>query len=61
MTEEKTFSPFSHPAGVNTHLVLEDDREVKGIVQEYTSDAVLIKCEDELVQVHPHEIKEVIE
>lgn len=59
--EEKTFSPATHPAGVNTHLKLEDDKEIKGIVYEFTSDSVFIQTEDELLQIHPHEIKEVIE
>lgn len=59
--KEITFNPDSHPAGINTCLKLTDGKEVKGIVFEYTGDAVFIKTEDKLERVHPHEIEEVIE
>ncbi len=49
-------SPLTHPAGTAVLLKTIDNMEIKGKVETYTSDAVLIKTEKSLVRLHPHEI-----
>ena len=42
--------------GESVYIKTIDNLEVEGVIEAYTSDAVLIKTKNTLVKLHPHEI-----
>lgn len=49
-------SPETHPVGLDVVLKTIDNLEIKGKIEAYTSDAILIKTDKTIVRMHPHEI-----
>lgn len=42
--------------GERVHVKTIDNLEIKGTIEAYTSDALLIKADQTTVRLHPHEI-----
>ena len=49
-------SPETHPVGLEVVLMTIDNLEIKGKIEAYTSDAMLIKTDKTTARIHPHEI-----
>lgn len=49
-------SPETHPIGSEVEVKTIDNLIFKGVIEAYTSDALMLKTNDTEVRLHPHEI-----